>query len=54
MVRLESEASETTRIDPVKFPPEVGLNAAPKVTLRPGFRVSGRVNPVTLKPAFST
>ena len=54
IVRVGLEASETTEIDPVALPPEVGLNAAPKVKLCPGFKVMGRVNPVTLKPVPET
>ena len=33
MVRVGLEASDTTAIDPVALPPEVGLKAAPKVKL---------------------
>ena len=54
MVSVGSEASDTTEIDPVALPPEVGANTVPKVKLCPAFRVRGRLSPVTLKPVPET
>ena len=54
IVTFASDASETTKIDPLKFPPEVGLNVEAKVELCPGFRVSGSVKPVMPKPVPET
>lgn len=54
MVSDESEASETTEIDPVMLPPVVGLNTAPKVKLCPGLKVSGRLSPVVRKAGSET
>ena len=50
MVSAGLDASETTEIDPVALPPEVGAKTAPKVKLCPALRVRGRLNPVTRKP----
>lgn len=49
IVTVESDASETTEIDPVMLPPAVGLNTAPKVKLCPGLKVRGRLNPLVRK-----
>ena len=54
MVSWESEASETTEIDPEALPPEVGVKTAPKVKLCPGLRLKGKFNPVTRKPVPET
>ena len=54
MVIRESEASETTEIDPEALPPEVGVKTAPKVKLCPGLRLKGKFNPVTRKPVPET
>ena len=51
MVTVGLEASETTAIDPLALPPEVGANTAPKVKLCPGLKVRGRLKPVILKLA---
>ena len=51
---MESDASETTEIDPVKLPPEAGVKVVPKVKLCPGLRVKGRFNPLVLKPVPET
>lgn len=52
--RLGFEASETNPALPLTLPADVGANFTPKVKLCPGLRVSGRVSPVTLKPAIVT
>jgi hypothetical protein len=54
IVKVELDASETTEIDPVALPPDVGANTAPKVKLCPALKVRGRLNPVTLKPVPET
>src|SRR5713226_1107113 len=54
MVSVGSEASDTTEIDPVALPPEVGANTVPKVKLCPALKVRGRLSPVTLKPVPET
>ena len=51
MVRVEFAALETTEMSPPEAPVEVGAKTVPKVTLCPGFRLSGRLNPHTLNPA---
>jgi len=44
----------TTATVPVKLPDVAGSKIAPKVVLCPAAKVSGGVNPVTVKPAPET
>ena len=54
MAREAFEASLAMLTVPLLLPPEVGANITLKFVLCPGARLSGRVNPDTLKPAPET